>query len=159
MAKKKIKVRKTTRKAPGVPGATHVDLGTKYDKKPKYRKTPRQKKVTVEGLDLVRQINDEVREMDPVEKALHEMDFDFEISREGEMDEMVEYMRELLDTGEAEDTMDAANRACDQMELYDDEEREKKIGQLYSAYEAIYGEDTGESDLDEPDLDATGLDR
>ena len=37
----KVKVRRKGRTAPGTPGASFVDLGTKYERKPKYTKKDR----------------------------------------------------------------------------------------------------------------------
>ena len=38
---KKVKVRRKGRTTPGAPGASFVDLGTKYESKPKYTKKDR----------------------------------------------------------------------------------------------------------------------
>jgi len=180
-----IKTRKKTRTAPGTPGASFADLGTKFKKNPKYRDKPRQKKVTMEGIDLIRQLNETIRERSPLEKALNEVGLEFsgddmddyeanDMGRgetpgeSGEMDELVEYMRELCDTGECEDPYEAAEKAVDRLEL-EDEERESKIAQLVAAYNASYGdegtdnegtggEETDDWDMDEDDLEAATRD-
>lgn len=175
----KPKTRKKTQTTPGAPGATFADLGTKYKKKPKYRHKPRQKSIPMEGIDLIRQLNDSIREKNPLEQALNEVGLEFSgddmdeydaddmddmrdesPEESGENDEMVEYMRELMDSGEAEDATDAANRACDCMEL-EGEEREQKVAQLVDAYNASYGEDEGmdEDDLEAATRDDTRIDR
>ena len=147
MAREKIKVDpseiKTRKKVSG-----YGLLGTKYKKNPKYRDKPRGKRVDI------REMNESVREMDPFDQAIKEVEkrFNINLSEEtfdnphafddDQMHSIVDYVHDELLAGKGKvpvhELESAFHHALDDVPGFELGDRQETIDRLIAIYHQKY---------------------